>query len=125
MGQLLQIIVQLSFTDSCSKALLISEAAILLERISNKENRKYRPTNGAFFDLSLAYCKRFATLNHVATIGEARKFLSEWKHGPCVCLNEEEMLTLGNLWPSSSEEAKSLKKSLERIPDDALQKLLI
>merc|ERR1719321_1041571 len=101
-----------------STALLISETAILLEHIAYEKTRMKQTTNRTFLDVSLDYCNRFATLNQMARIGEVQKFLSSWKSNCSDFLYEEEIIMLGNLWPSTSEEAKSLMNSLERIPDE-------
>jgi DNA-directed RNA polymerase subunit F len=99
---------------------MISETVVLLEHIMANRSDKTR----IFLRSSLDYCKRFATVNHPTLTSGLRKYLQCWLSSTQDSLLEKEYIMIGNLWPSTSEEAKTLAKSLTRISDAELQGLL-
>jgi len=103
-----------------AEALLISEVCLLLEhRSTQNELSEDEQALSEVFHRTKEYCRRFGKLKNNESITRVRGFLMQKK------LHRFELVSLANLCPETSEEAKALIPSLEgRFEDDELRQIL-
>mmetsp|Transcript_28230 Transcript_28230/g.78965 ORF Transcript_28230/g.78965 Transcript_28230/m.78965 type:complete len:126 (+) Transcript_28230:129-506(+) len=99
-----------------AQPLLYSEVAILLDH--EEKNRKEGSEPSEMIQKTLQYSQRFGRLKTQESAHQVRKLLGNEN------LDGVEVASLGNLFPETVEEAKTLIPSLERFDDEKLQEIL-
>merc|ERR1711933_348097 len=104
--------------------LMISEAFIMIDDIIRKQKNNNILTQHHFINEFIDYCRRFSVFKYSATIEDFRGSVAEWSNTYNIFLTENELCCLGNLVPATSDEAKALITSLDRVDNEVLQQLL-
>merc|ERR1711904_746146 len=104
--------------------LMLSETVVAIENIIRRNLNNFQNTKNIFLRAALFYCSCFGAFKNLVLVEEFRRLAAEWSRSYKIFLTKKEICSLGNLLPTTANEAKVLIESLKRVNDDDLQILL-